>query len=124
MNHLISGGHLLKIITQANNVLLSQISTLHEVVSNLQDEVSTHKIKCGKNEEKLNQNAENIYKQDTEINTLKTFILNQQLFIEKSQRALLGKNLMITGISRNDVEWGDNRYTDNKEKVEAVLEFH
>ena len=121
-SHRLSGGHLLKIITQANNMLLSQISTLHEVVSNLQDEVSTHKIKCGKNEEKLNQNVEQIDKQDKEINTLKTVILNQQLFIEKSQRVLLAKNLMITGIPRNDVEWGENRYTDKKEKVEAVLE--
>ena len=56
------------------------------------------------------------------ISTLKTVILNQQHFIESSQRTLIAKNLMITGIPNDDIKWGDRRYIDEKEKVLAILD--
>ena len=68
------------------------------------------------------QNVEKIDMQEKEIATLKTVILNQQHFIESSQRTPVAKNLMVTGIPNDDIEWSGSRYIDGKEKVLAILD--
>ena len=139
----LTGGHWLKIITQANNALLSKISVLSDLVDELHGGITANKTQCSKNEKTIKQNVQKIDMQVKEISTLKTVILNQQLFIESSQRTLIAsqrtliasqrtliasqrtliaKHLMITGIPNDDIKWGDRRYIDEKEKVLAILD--
>ena len=47
----LTGGYWLKIITQANNVLLSKITVLNDLVDELQGEIICNKTQCSKNEE-------------------------------------------------------------------------
>ena len=120
--HNLTGGHLLKIITQANNVLLSKISLLDEQVESLKCDITLNSEQCKKHEETIKTNTDKIESQNQEINTLKKVILNQQIFMEESQRRNRANNLMITGIPTGDILYGNNRISENNGKVKAILE--
>ena len=91
----LSGGQLLKIITHANNALFTEIRRLNSVVGKLKGDIDSSQIE----------------KQSNEIENLKKVILNQQTFIEASQRKQLANNCIISGIPNDDIVWGKRTIT-------------
>ena len=117
----LTGGHLLKIIMMASTSTNQRIDRLTNRIDELERSLNTNIAIIEKHKDEINENSTRIAEAEKDIGMLKKTILNQQSFIEQTQRNSMIKNLMISGIPNVDMKIDNINCTDANQKVLGIL---
>ncbi len=115
------GGHLLKIILMANNTINQKIDKLNNRIATLENSLKVNTVAIEKNKDEIDNNVQGLSEVENTTAIIKKTLINQQIFIEQVQRNNLVKNLMISGISNENMLINGNELVDTNQKVIVIL---
>ena len=118
----LNGGHILKIILLGNDAINNKLIALGARVDALEQSIELKDQKITKNAETVASAEARIVALEKDNATLKKVILNQQTFVEQTQRSNLARNAMITGIPDTPLTIEGFVMNTTEEKVHGILD--